>query len=284
MPAFNKISAIIICSIALFFCGSGAYAERIRLTGPTFFYVSPTGNDDADGLTANTPWHTLQHAYNTVKNNYDLAGFPVTIHLADGTYKDNVVFCDGYIVGQVANVIFQGNPEHPENVVLFAKSNNIFEVMNTRVHVDGMTLSGTGSTVGLLSYFGARVTFTNLIFGPMGTGIHLSAYGGIIMAQSNYRITGGAGYHILSNTPGSRVHIDNRTITISNSPAFSAAFAVAENLAMISAYGNSFPGTAATGTRYIVNMNSIIQTSGGVNYFPGDKAGAAGTGGQYAGN
>jgi hypothetical protein len=265
------------------------FADRIRLKAATTFFLSPTGSDDADGLTDKTPWSTLQHAYDTVKNNYDLAGFPVTIHLADGTYgsqhgKDNVVFCDGYIVGQVGNVTFQGNPTHPEKVVIFAKSNNIFEIMNTRAHIDGMTLTGTGSTVGLLSYFGARVTFTNLIFGPMGTGIHLSAFGGIIIAQSNYSITGGAGYHMLSNTPGSRIHIDTRTVTISNSPAFTAAFATAENLAMISAYGNKFPGTAATGTRYIVNMNSIIQVSGGADYFPGNAAGAAATGGQYAGN
>ena len=103
-------------------------------------------------------------------------------------------------MGQVGNVTFLGNSAHPENVVISARSNNIFEIMNTRVHIDGMTLTGTGSTVGLLSYFGARITFTNLIFGPMGTGIQLSAYGGIIIAQSNYRITGGAGYHMLSNT------------------------------------------------------------------------------------
>src|SRR5207247_6703083 len=108
-------------------------------------------------------------------------------------------------------------------------------------------------------------------------------YGGIIIAQSNYSITGDAGYHMLSNSPGSRIHIDNKTVTLFNSPEFSAAFAVAENLAMISAYGNTFAGTDATGTRYIVNMNSIIQTSGGANYFPGNAAGSATTGGQYAG-
>jgi len=254
MLASKQIIVIVICSLLLSLCGSRAFADRIRLNAATTFFLSPTGSDDADGLTDKTPWRTMQHAYDAVKNNYDLAGFPVTIHLADGTYgseggKDNVVFCDGYIVGQVGNVTFQGNSAHPENVVISAKSNNIFEIMNTRVHIDGITLTGTGSTVGLLSYFGARITFTNLIFGPMGTGIHLSAYGGIIIAQSNYQITGGAGYHMLSNTPGSRIHIDNRTVTISNSPAFTAAFATAENLAMISAYGNKFAGTAATGTR-----------------------------------
>jgi hypothetical protein len=263
--------------------------SRIRLTAPTDFFVSPTGSDQSDGLTRATPWLTLQHAYDTIKNNYDLAGYVVTINLADGTYgpvngKDNVVYCDGYMVGQVLDVRFMGNPGHPENVIIQGRSNNIFEIMNTRINVDGMTLTGTGSTVGLLSYFGARITFSHLIFGPMGTGIHLSAAGGIIIPFSGYTISGDAGYHMLSNTPGSRIDVGNKIIQIENSPRFSSAFAVAENLGFISAYGDKFPGTPATGTRYIIERNGVIQTSGGPDYFPGDAPGSAATGGIYVGN
>lgn len=261
-------------------------AGRIRLTSDAEFYVSPSGSDQADGLTASTPWQTLQHAYDTIKNNYDLAGNVVVIKLADGTYgpvkgKDNTVVCDGYIVGQVSDVRFVGNPDHPENVVITGRSNNIFEIMNTRVNIDGMTLTGTGSTVGMLSYFGSRITFYHVSFGPMGTGIHLSAYGGIIKAFSDYQITGGAGYHMLSNTPGSRIDIDNKVVTISGALRFTAAFAVAENLALISSYGNKFPGTPVTGTRYIVQSNSVIQVSGGPDHFPGDAVGSAASGGTY---
>jgi hypothetical protein len=259
---------------------------RIRLTGPTDFFVSPAGSDDADGLTARTPWRTLQHAYDTVSQNYDLAGHPATIHLADGTYaeeggKDNVVFCDGRIPGQVGPIRFVGNSAHPEKVVISATSNNIFEIIATWAYIDGITLTGTGSTVGMLSYFDARITFANVVFGPMGTGIHMSAFGGIIMPFSDYKITGGAGYHILSQTPGSRIDIDRKTITLSNNPHFSAAFAVSQDLAMVSANGDQFTGTGATGTRYIVRNNAIIKTSGGADYFPGDAAGSAATGGQY---
>jgi hypothetical protein len=265
----------------------GLYTNsRIRLTAPSDFFVSPTGSDDANGLTARTPWRTLQHAYNVVSQNYDLAGFPATIRLADGIYakeagKDNVVVCDGRIPGQVGPIRFIGNSAHPENVIISATSNNIFEIIATWAYVDGMTLTGTGSTVGLLSYFDARITFANLIFGPMGEGIHLSAFGGIIMPFSDYRITGGAGYHMLSVSPGSRIHIDNKTITLSGTPHFSAAFAVAEDLAMISAHGNTFAGTGATGTRYIARQNAIIETSGDANYFPGNAAGSAASGAQY---
>jgi hypothetical protein len=259
---------------------------RIRLSAATDFFVNPNGNDDADGLSAVTAWRTLQHAYDVVSQNYDLAGFPVTIRLADGVYaeeagKDNVVFCDGRIPGQVGPIRFVGNSSHPEKVILSATSNNIFEIIATWAYVDGMTLTGTGSTVGLLSYFDARITFANLIFGPMGEGIHLSAAGGIIMPFSDYEITGGAGYHLLSQTPGSRIDIDRKTITLSNTPKFSAAFAVAQNLAMISANGNAFAGTEATGIRYIVRNNGIIQADGNAEYIPGDAAGSVATGGQY---
>jgi hypothetical protein len=259
---------------------------RIRLTCASNFYVSPGGSDAANGLTASTPWHTLQHAYDMVSQNYDLAGFPVTICLADGTYgeeagKDNVVFCDGRIPGQVGPIRFVGNPAHPEKVIIFATSNNIFEIIATWAYVDGMTLTGSGSTVGLLSYFDARITFANLIFGPMGEGIHLSAFGGIIMPFTDYKITGGAGYHMLSQTPGSRIDIDRKIITLSGNPKFSSAFAVSQNLAMISANGNTFAGTGATGTRYIVRNNGIISTSGDANYLPGNATGSVTTGGQY---
>jgi hypothetical protein len=101
------------------------------------------------------------------------------------------------------------------------------------------------------------------------------------MPFSDYKITGGAGYYMLSNTPGSRIDIDRKIITLSNAPKFSAAFAVAENLAMISANGNTFAGTGATGTRYILRNNAIISTSGDANYFPGNAPGSVATGGQY---
>ena len=261
--------------------------SRIRLTKPTTFFISPTGKDDADGLTAEHPWHTMQHAYDIVSQNYDLAGFTATIQLADGTYGEengtriNAVVCEGQIPGQVGPVRFVGNPTHPENVVISVTSNNIFEVIYTWAHVEGMTLTGTGSTVGMLSYFDARVTFSHVNFGRMGTGVHLSAFGGIIMAYGDYNITGGAGYHMLSNTPGSRIHIDRKNVNISGDPKFSAAFAVAENGGMISVNGNKFEGTSASGTRYIARNNGIISSSGDANYFPGDAAGSIATGGIY---
>jgi hypothetical protein len=77
------------------------------------------------------------------------------------------------------------------------------------------------------------------------------------------------------------MRIDRKTIELSYTPRFSAAFALAQNLAMISANGNTFAGTGATGTRYIVRNNGVIQVAGGDRYFPGDAEDPATAGGQY---
>lgn len=47
-------------------------------------YVSTTGSDSNDGLTPQTPWRTIQHAYDSVV-------FGTTIYAAPGTYAEEVV-------------------------------------------------------------------------------------------------------------------------------------------------------------------------------------------------
>ena len=69
---------------------------------------------------------------------------------------------------------------------------------------------------------------------------------------------------------------------VSGTPAFSTAFATATRLGVINVGNITFTGSA-TGTRYDVVLNSVIDTSGGgANFFPGDVAGTTATGGQYA--
>jgi hypothetical protein len=51
--------------------------------------------------------------------------------------------------------------------------------------------------------------------------------------------------------------------------------------AMAHINGNTYSG-AATGKRYAVATNAVLNTNGGgANYFPGDVAGTTATGGQY---
>ena len=115
----------------------------------------------------------MQHAYDSVSQNYDFAGFPVTIRLADGTYGEEAektmsFSATGEFWARSGRSGLLETRHDPEKVVIFATSNNIFEIIDTWAYIDGMTLTGTGSTVGLLSYFDARITFANLNLRPDG--------------------------------------------------------------------------------------------------------------------
>ena len=63
---------------------------------------------------------------------------------------------------------------------------------------------------------------------------------------------------------------------------FRSAYAYVESAGVYQSYSMTFSGSA-TGSRYTVNLNGAVYTAGaGANYFPGNAAGSAATGGQYA--
>lgn len=77
------------------------------------------------------------------------------------------------------------------------------------------------------------------------------------------------------------VRVTSRTITLTGTPAFSTAFAQADQVGNILMNGDTFTGSA-TGKRYNAVMNGVIQTgAGGANALPGSVAGTTATGGQY---
>src|SRR5689334_17426354 len=84
---------------------------RTELTQDTTFYVAPAGSDSADGLTLATAWKTLQHAWDTLLSQYDLAGFRVTVQIGvgNGFYGVN---CSGALLGSrgPSSLIFNGTP------------------------------------------------------------------------------------------------------------------------------------------------------------------------------
>lgn len=69
---------------------------------------------------------------------------------------------------------------------------------------------------------------------------------------------------------------------MTGSPAWSNVFLNVTSGGIVSAGGITFTG-AATGKRYDVSLNGVINTfGGGANFFPGNSAGSASSGGQYA--
>jgi hypothetical protein len=86
--------------------------------------------------------------------------------------------------------------------------------------------------------------------------------------------------HLFANQNG-HILMTKSKVTLTGTPAFSNAFAVAQYTGLVSAYSNRY-SDAATGVRYRASGNSVIFVSGGANtVFPGDAAGVVTGGGQY---
>lgn len=97
----------------------------------------------------------------------------------------------------------------------------------------------------------------------------------------NYTISGSAAGHNLANFGGLILGASN-TVTLTGTPNFSWAFAIANGCGACSVYAVIYSG-GATGARYAAALNGVLQTfGGGANYFPGNAAGSVATGGQYA--
>ncbi len=256
-------------------------AGRIRLTANTTFYVSTTGNDSNSGLAVGTPWLTIQKAFDTLLNNYDFAGFTAKIKLANGTYGAGAV-ARGLFVGAfngVNGLVIEGDTATPSNVVVSVGGSTCFTAYDgAQFTVSGMRLIGG---VCIDAEFGGEIqTGVGIEFGA-ATIQHIQAgFCGRVILNSNYTILGGAPRHFLASASGA-ISCAGKTITLTGTPAFSTTFADISKSSVLDYYSNTFSGTA-TGVRYLINTNGVINTSGGgATYLPGNSAGSAATGGQY---
>lgn len=254
---------------------------RELLAANRTYYVATTGSDSNSGLSSGAAFATIQKAYDTIAAKLDLAGFTVTIQLADGTYTAGLAIAKPWTGGGAITI--QGNNGTPANV-LVSTSGDCLNVScllpNILTIKDLKVVSSAGS--GIFHSGVGTINFQNVNFGACAV-YQFIALGGsaTIVATGNYAISGGAVYHMFGGAGGS-VFVEGLTITLTGTPAFSGAFAIAKSLGAIVADGNTYSGSA-TGTRYSVTLNGIINTAGGgANYFPGNSAGATATGGQYA--
>lgn len=255
--------------------GSGG---RELLTATRTYYVRADGSDSNDGLTNNSggAFLTIQKAIN-VASALDNNGNNVTIQLGSGTYTENLTLKSFLGSGRI---IILGDTTTPSNVTLAGggtagiTGSSVIGTYDLR----GFTITGTNVSISLTDAF---LYFRSLVFAGTGAAhIYLLA-GAFIIAEGNYEITGSATRHLWAAN-SAYVQIVSKTITLTGTPAFSGNFITSSALSSVLINGNTFSGSA-TGTRYAVTLNGVINTGGGgASYFPGDSAGAASTGGQYA--
>jgi len=254
---------------------------RERLTTNRAYYVRTDGNDGNDGLSnaAGGAFLTLQGALNKVAT-IDFNGFTVTIQLANGTYTAGGVVPATVGQADVDDLIIQGNAAAPGSVIVNAPNSDcVLALAGTRVKVKDVELRTNGANASCLNALGGVIWFENIRFGT--TVIHhvTAAYGGVVLAQGNYAITGGAFTHMSAALCGT-IQIYGRTVTITGTPSI-VNFAQAALLGNLHVGANAYSGSA-TGKRYDVSANSVINAAGGgASYFPGNSAGSAATGGLY---
>lgn len=257
---------------------------RQRLGADTTFYVATTGSDSNTGLSSGSPWLTLQHAWDTICTQYDLAGFQATIQLADGTYAGQLFAFNAPVGG--GSVVINGNPSTPSNVLISVSGSDAL-IMDGRlaplnvIFQNFKVTSGTGACIKAQNH-GAITLGAGMVFGAAATYHMVSISGGLINPTTGYTIAGNAvghwqGDYGLIELP------TGITITLTGTPAFSQAFAVATDGGYLQiASGITFSGPA-TGSRYSVTTNGVINTQGsGTSYLPGSTSGTTATGGQYA--
>jgi hypothetical protein len=261
---------------------------RRQLTQDLSIFVSTFGNDtNNSGLSASSPFLTLQKAWNYILNSLDLNGYNVTVFVANGTYS-GALNASGAVLGLGSgNIItFIGNTTTPSSVVLSTGSAHCITASNNAVVcVAGLSFTTSSAGAGALvaSNSGSIYMTGTCSFGACN-GPHLWATnsGSAISLLVAYNITGGAVQHMLAQVGGYITTVATLPVTISNTPAFSGQFANASLLGLIQFSSlTTFLGTGATGARYLAASNGVINTGGqATTYLPGNASGTATTG-QY---
>lgn len=263
------------------------FAWREVLTANRTYYVRADGSDSNTGLvnTSGGAFLTVQKAINVVAA-LDISTFNVTIQVGDGTYTGTCVI-NGAWVGS-GTVTINGNATTPSNVILqtTANANGVIQCTNGgRITVTNFKVTATGGIgLGLFADTKGSIAFGGIEFGTC-TNYQMDVRGGAkitYIGSGNMAISGGGQYHALCES-GSSINISGPTVTITGTPAFSAAFVgTGRGGGLIEYYGATFSGSA-TGKRYDVQaLGQIFSNGGGASYYPGSIAGTANALGVYS--
>lgn len=266
-------------------------ASRLRLTGPTTFYVRKDGSDNNDG-SADDAAHaflTIQAALDYVRDNVDACFQAVIVQVRAGTYNEalmlpNVLGSNG--VGWIGGgqLVLRGDLATPSNVVIDsgaavsvlalavynAWSVNGFKAISSvcwfeadssaRLHVDKMVLSGNPQT-------GIASIYDSFLYIGSDITIESTSIVNLLYTQANSMIL---------FAPGNNIHFQNALV-------LSSYFAMAADNSMIQFAGIGGTGWGnVSGTRFLCQSHSGIDTGGlGLDYLPGTIPGILANGSWY---
>lgn len=237
---------------------------------------TPAPNDNSNCLAPNS-CATINGAI-AKRKNYDTKGFNVFIHIHgfSTTYNENVLV-DGPNVGN-GLVVLDGENDSGTGATIDANNAgaSVTGQNGAQVFLEGVNIQNSSTGQGVLSQYNAWMEITNTIFGNVGGEmIHANASSEIFL-QDGITISGNATSALHATAQGF-IGFDNRIITCTGSPAFSAYFAGLAGSAYIEALGSSFSGcSTVTGEHFSMNHNSSIRTgTNNIAFFPGNLTGVA---------
>lgn len=254
--------------------------NREVLNAARTYYVRTDGSDSNTGLVDNAggAFLTIQHAVDVVWDTLDIQNFTVTIQVRSGTYTGAVSKLYPALGGEP---VIQGDTTTPSNVVISVTGSDALDFRRGAT----LTLQGfkvTTATSGHCLHVSGAAQVN--ISGKMEWGscaeTHIAAeHVGKIAISADYTISGGGLSHIRADTGG---HIDcsSSTITLSGTPNFSDAFAVAWGNGSIQVVGPPTFSGSATGIRFKASLNGVINAPATLT-FPGNSNGRLFSGGMY---
>jgi hypothetical protein len=296
----NQLATTAFVSAALGSLTPTNTAKTRTISGSVTAYVNPATGNDSTGVPGQQgqPFATMQGAYNYVANNLDGGGGAFQIILSSTTHTVGLVvkaplvgFPDGVVVTSATGQGLPGQAQQAYTTTIVSVSNGTCFLASGGgiITVRGLTVAApTGSNTNaaqsgncLSAINGGIINVVNtataqIIFGQ-SAGFHIFSQNlSQINVQGSYQITGGASGHycaaessVLSNNGIATAS----TVTLTNTPSFSIAFAYSLTGAYLGVPGVVFSG-AATGRKFSVAYGGGVYVSGaGLNYLPGNSAG-----------
>jgi hypothetical protein len=249
---------------------------RVRMSADRTYYVRATGmrtgnlatETDATTNVDSDAFGSISAALSALAK-LDGNGFSATLLVNAGTWTTNLIVPQ--MLGMnlltisgagVASTFFNGS--------LTFVSPGLYKIENFKIS----NSSGVGIVVD-----NGDVTIGNLDYGTCSNVHHQVTLNGILRLSQDYTISGGAAAHFAAYDLGKIVAnpVAPRTVTLTGSPAFLTAFAIAQRQGAILAVSQTYTGSA-TGPRVNISQGGSCIVVGGAgsgstSYFPGNMVG-----------
>lgn len=253
---------------------SGGTTREV-LTANRTYYVRTDGNDSNNGLanTSGGAFKTIQKAIDVV-GGLDVSIYDVTIQVADGTYADGQITIKNFTGSGTATLL--GNTSDLTKVICqYSGSGDTITLtaIRSRWTIKGLKIEPSSNQ----QCVGVRAN-SSVILGANNysatTSHHIFLTGlSFVNITESYSVSGGGATHIRAENASVLQMSSGLTTTISNTPAFSSAWAYADRTSTVIAFSQTYSGSATGSRFYVANGSLIFTNGGGASYFPGNSAG-----------